>query len=506
VDFIAFRLVELSRKTTNFFGELHMTHKAGGLPNNTNNTNNNSFFNFNLLEELEESQPWRGSSAKVLSVPRKLSFGTPENSPEKKAQKIWDKFDDRDFALPTGSPTKRKISLSGEDCNVPFFNLSNSPNLSPQKTSSYCSPKVSPEKGKKAWWQASEESDDFSTSSENFSSAENSPVKKGNTTPIRKMFAFLRDEHTDSEANLTVAEKSIIREGLEKVKNLPDTPNSKKRATQCGNLIETALGPVDENVFQVEYHDRVHKKLKNSPWLPSFANTVSTSYHACEYKPEGVQVPKTIVNIEHTFGGERRDHEGSGGQIEGFHIVGRHYVAVNDPLRSELREVVVNPHTGVFCAKFPKGNGDDKFSSFFPDSIQSQQDLLHKLFCSSLVARKNNSTLNCIFMNGFYFLVKQYLQAGGFIVQSAFPIFFDGRYEENAQFTITQNLTLSAADALFCAQSLVNKSNEAIEFIIEGECGNEDLFVIDIAPAITNLTGGISQGIYIFFPVDVIKI
>ncbi len=361
-----------------------------------------------------------------------------------------------------------------------------SPECSPEKKSSM----HSPVKIKRTWHN-------FSSSESGFSSSESSPVKSKlneKVSPIKSLYNFLRD--ADPEEDLTRDNKTLLEVGLKKVEELSDTPVKKEKAKRTHELIELAL-PFPQDVFSKEYHENAHKRIRDSSWLPSAARSLSKSFDSCQFKPDGLSAPKRIMNVEHITTGEIREHQTPEGDVDGYHTVGCHFVPVGNPLREKLHSIVINPQTGVFCAKFPSGNGKDKFSSFFPDNIQSEQELLSKLLHATEIARCQNRTLSLVDNGNSSFLVMKYLQAGGFIEHSAFPIFYSGEYQEDAEFQILDNLTLSAADALFYAQKL---GEEAVQFKINNCFPGETILIVDIAPAIGDRTGGIAQGILIFFP------
>lgn len=283
-------------------------------------------------------------------------------------------------------------------------------------------------------------------------------------------------ERTAPEDLLSRSSGEVVKEWITEVKKLPDSPTRRLQGKGVRKIQEVAAKKISTaSPNTATFHRAAYDSL-NSPLVRS---AVKLSQKPPEFPEEGPSPFITIINIEHIVEGE----------ISKKKPVGFHFCPRSHPKRGLLSDVQINPATGVFCGSYSIGR-HVKFSSFFPDFIKDEDDLVKVIQASTFLIEKGNRKLY-LAQEAPPFYIEWLVQEDGAVIQSAYPIFFVDYYAEKKNFQITGTVSLSSENIIDLLSS-----PEIIKDNIVYEDGTKR--VVDIAPLTQDLTG-VKQGVYIIF-------
>lgn len=309
------------------------------------------------------------------------------------------------------------------------------------------------------WWQA------------NSSDSDDKPV-----SPSAGVKCFLQENSIEDD--LSRDEKMALSGYLKEIENSPDSPTYQVK----GNRIErsmtafaSAMSPHHPPGTSQFHHD-AYPKMVGSSW----ANRALLRLSAipCRYPTElGKLITRSVVpiiNLPHIVTGDSHSNT----------TKGVHFCPAGSPLKSTLTGIFLNPDNGVFCAKLPDG----KFSTFFPESLSTEEDLIQLIKTSeSLSLQSENRTLKRAKLGNGKTIYIETLNRGNLFTHSAYPIFFYGLLDETVDF-LFQRFGIQGENI----KKILN--SEKLEELVIYE--DNERFVIDVAPFFDELKEILPKGIY----------
>lgn len=262
----------------------------------------------------------------------------------------------------------------------------------------------------KLWWDSrcrDEETDESGGESDGVSDERSEAPRK-----LMRLSDSITSHELDPNCTPLPAERKTIQEGLGVLKSssLP-SPVKQENCHRLVNELLNSAGVKTSPGKQItpRREARVARAMRDAdPWYPNTLAAVVAAARIRDLLPTGSQV----VNWDHI---EAPDLNG-----------GFHFCPPDHDLRSTLRSIYPNPETGVFFATFDH-KGVDKTSTFFPDWISDIPSLKRLLSEGDVVEeQKGNRLLLVGQKEGTPFYVHCYTRQCGFLIASAFPIFFFG--------------------------------------------------------------------------------
>lgn len=322
---------------------------------------------------------------------------------------------------------------------------------------------------------------------------EESPVNSAQTTPKKRQAVCtppgsaqgtpkkVKDLESqipewDPACDLTRRDRELFDAGLEALAKTRDTPKHKKRSHVATRLASTGMRALfTEGTAQdpnsPHFHRAAAEGLNESPWLGQLLQEASRAHHTAQHRVE--QKMQRIINIDHLTEFDKR---------------GFHFCPVDHEDRPNITHCSANPRTGVWC-----GFLQNKFSTFFPNWVHSEEELVRVINDSEFVCCTDNRELRLVRHPNeeCNFYLEAYVR-NGVKYQSIFPLFCYEEWQANRYYTITDTRTITSEQALAAAQQL---GKQAIRF------RSEHFITVDISAAL-DTKATIKQGIYFTFPAD----
>ncbi len=299
----------------------------------------------------------------------------------------------------------------------------------------------------------------------NFVTPPTSP-KSGETTPLSRMKQLALE--TTPDRSLLGDELEVLEKGYDRLAELSTVERQKEIAGITDSVTSRAYFQKPSNTQKDLFG--VKDDLQEA-WLVEFLDRLNKLYSSKKQSSPRYPLIR-LVNFEHILGPVQKKTKN----------IGFHFCPENHPLRSKIDGIVTNPYTGVWC-----GTYESKFSTFFPNEIKDEQQLLTVLAEGKTIAQNKNRALIQVRTEQHKFLVEEYKHKQGFIIHTVFPIFYYAQYENDATYTITDSLKLDSKQVLERAKSLKDS--------FQYDTG--DHLIIDIASA---LDSPIKRGILISIP------
>lgn len=291
--------------------------------------------------------------------------------------------------------------------------------------------------------------------------------------------------------SLLPKEKQVVQGAIEKLQSLKEssTKKDKVKGVLKRFLKKLSGGDTTPNMGSPSVQRKVHTTLVDSPWAPRLVNDCRAELR------KSLSVERTlsennlllpVVNMKHIVDGDDKNTK----------VVGCHFCPQGSPIKKSLANVLVNPANGIFCAEIIKAEGKEpKFSSFYPESIKTQAELLELIHTAKVVMIQKNRSLR---QTDKGFMIEVYLQENGLVIHSAFPIFFYGEYKKGEVYTLTEKIFFKSEEIYEMAETLIrsqdkNENENPIRY------DNSTDMIVDIAPALEKKTG-IKSGVLISFP------
>lgn len=335
--------------------------------------------------------------------------------------------------------------------------------------------------------------------SEESSSEEDTSSKTSNNDMDR--FNRLIGKSTSSDLDCFFGDvKKTVEKAIKSVTTLHDSPGRQEKSNSINQTLRNLFTRIGKgHGFDTpQFHKEAHKKLTKSDWLSNTTTSLIKASQKCQFVQPST-FPLQIINIEHiTKGASNKSNDKS---------VGFHWCPPESPLRKTLEHVQLNPKTGVFCGYFKlEKEQQPKFSTFFPDEIHSEDELITIIQNSQEITRSGNRSLRKT-VGPKAFMLELYLKENGLIIQSAFPIFFFKRVTKDSDpFAICDNLFIDDPKKLiedaakFVGKNVfIEENKNPVHFTLDHENGKE--IIIDVASLFESDTH-IPHGIYLQFPID----
>lgn len=280
----------------------------------------------------------------------------------------------------------------------------------------------------------------------------------------------------DPTCSLTRNEREIFDAGLEALAKTRDTPIHKKRSNVATRIASTGVRALfTEGAAQdpnsPHFHRAAAEGLNESPWLGQLLQEASRAHHTAQHRVP-VKLQK-IINIDHLTEFDKR---------------GFHFCPEGHKDRQNIKTFSMNPRSGVWCG-FLQG----KFSTFFPDWVHCEEELVRVINHSEFICNSDNRELRLVRHpneeQNFY--LEAYVR-NGIKYQSIFPLLCYEKWQINQTYTISKGLTITSEQAFSAAQKVGNK---AIRF------SSDNFVTLDISGGL-DTKDIIKQGIYFTFPDD----
>jgi hypothetical protein len=353
-------------------------------------------------------------------------------------------------------------------------------------------------------------------------------------------------EPDGAESSLTRAEREALQEGIDSIATVTDTPIKKKRSEVAsrtyGAFLRMATPPselsFEELVESPSFHRRASPVLLNSPWLGRMLSQVEEIYRQCEHRiPEFPGLPDIIIDLTHVSSPQQGKRK----------KMGHHFCPPLSEEYRSLQKIVVNETTRVFAAKYEDGCGGLKSSSYFPEWIETEEQLLAALLSGREVGRQNNRTLIFVEGKGIPFVCEAFdrERADRRIINSVFPIFsftdlscdYSGdlfeaslvgedkkmkicaeeaslidRAKEMLRYTISSSIDLTGLPAdpswheewLARRPCVIDDSKCPVRYFLPASSGAPERLVFDFA-VVFEIVTNIPKGIFVAIPLDALK-
>lgn len=322
---------------------------------------------------------------------------------------------------------------------------------------------------------------------------------------------------------LLARSKREIRDVLDQVRSIPDSPNKKARADKFLEMIRfivesvlhnltapsapsspvpadadgfdfeeapsaaaaAAAGPVQGQISIEQSDERICAGLNKrewekflDAWTQHTLQDLSRRYQECAHRPLSF-LHTAVINLGHII-----DTETGDGSPKGFHLL----CPENEHLRQQYRVQMLarNAMTGAWIGQYQPAGHAVKQSSFFPDRITCASDLLKALSLGNVSRQADN---RCLMHIPYLRLHVELYVRDGVIVTSCFPIFYFAELDAHATHEIADRSWSSEDIRQFCIQAASAQGGKAVVYKTDQDC------VCDIAPFIPGLR--FKSGVYI---------
>lgn len=298
------------------------------------------------------------------------------------------------------------------------------------------------------------------------------------------------DNHSLEELGASSSRREIVGEYIDRVSKAPDTPTRKLRSQRTGDALKIfskKLSPQSQEAPQ--YHTDA---LENFRKFPLASGAMQDLRHVfCKYPYPSGSVCHPIVNMVHITQGE----------IDGVHLKGYHS-CIHEAI--SVTDIVRNPITQVYCGTCRLDEPQiEKFSTFFPPSLDSEVNILNAIQNAEKIAQRDNCFL---YRSNTHipFYIEKLFQEGRCIIQSAYPIFYFGIFVVAEFFQITENFIISSQGILDCLDQLNIRHEQDQDCPQPIKYRKGDEFIVDIALIVKDETA-VKEGIYFRFTRDLLR-
>jgi|GEM_PF-6864368 len=299
------------------------------------------------------------------------------------------------------------------------------------------------------------------------------PLKSSQQSPLKRVFAYLNNQSIDTPTKQQRAEK-VRKIGNEFIAAWSETPAQK----------------LPEGLDTLEFHSNLSHKLLNSTWASTLLKELHNIYTNSEYQDQKFFM-SSVINLNHIYNPQFTEENKS----TGFHFCPPHH-----EMYPKLKSIVKNPITQVFSASWrhekADPNEENKFSTFFPHSINTEKQLLELLRRAEPIADTQNRKLFLDPQTNITIEAMIRKDFGIEIIYSAFPVFFFEKYNKETSYQITENVIKNPSEILTTAlyimeTEITSDRKHKIRFITE-----QDYIILDLASL---LNVGVEKGIYFSF-------
>jgi len=302
-------------------------------------------------------------------------------------------------------------------------------------------------------------------------------------TPTKKVARLIEGVRTwDTAQPLASPQKRVVRAAMEGAKGAPDTPNRRKQARLASSIVEAGLARVtDEAPYDPEsprYHKSVVRSLHSSGWA---VGVIGDAAKIARGAANPVRQVGHFVNLGHIATLNSHDKK----------ISGCHWLAPDDELRNRIECRAFNPETGVHVGfiRPEELTEKPKFSSFFPDTIRSEAELIRFIQQADTVYECENVQIRR--SGALHFTC--YIRTNELEIRSAFPHFVHEQWEPNRTYKITPDCRITSQDVLEAYKRLKNQKPSPVQMILD------DVVVLDIAQGLPT-KDKIPMGVYFIVP------
>lgn len=237
----------------------------------------------------------------------------------------------------------------------------------------------------------------------------------------------------DREVDLTAKQSEILEKGMQAVEELADTPKRKKRSAVAHRVVESAMrklfdGDVPDPSAPAYHTEAIERLEESSGWVVDVLARSSRIHRQAEH-PVDEEFP-VVINLNHLTAPANNG-------------AGFHFCPPTHHLRGEIAHVRHNVKTGVWSGFY---NG--KFSSFFPDCIKSEEQLVQVILNSHFQAQAESRQLRFVAVEGSPgFFIETYVHQE-IKRTSAFPIFCAEHWCEDSVYEILPEYRISSQQVL----------------------------------------------------------
>lgn len=287
---------------------------------------------------------------------------------------------------------------------------------------------------------------------------------------------YIKGMDTEDD-DLFSVNKTVVTEYVGRVKKAPDSPTRKLMGTRINqglDLLSGALSSAPRNTAAY------HREAASNPSLACILGAIQELRNVdCVHFPPTPSSYVPIINLVHITEGER------GVDItRGYHFNVQHAMNVRIKAR--------NPHNQVTCGVFRlQDSHREKFSTFFPASVNSEDALVRVIQHAEKIAQKENRLLYRSIDLPIY--IEKLFQDKGCIVQSAYPLFFYEEFQANQTYQVTENAVISSSEIL-------SRLSDPLVVHERTQYDLGDNIILDIAPLFIDKTNGVEFGIDFRFP------
>ncbi len=301
------------------------------------------------------------------------------------------------------------------------------------------------------------------------------------TSPTKKVEAAVGViRSADPALPLNSPQKKTVRQAISAAREAPDTPNGKKQARLACQIADAGLsvitGEAPQNPDSPRYHKTVVRNLRGWPVgvIGDAAQIANGALHTERRRRIG-----PFLNLGHTAAINVHDEK----------VSGCHWLHPQDESRRRLTVTCSNPETAVYCGFISSDKGP-KFSTFFPDSIRSEHELLRFIGEAAILHTCENMQIRE--KDGVHFMC--YIRTNELEIRSAFPFFIFQNWEPNRTYEIARGCTLSSDDVITAYKAIKNNIPSPVLMNIDG------YVIIDIAQGIPT-KNQIDKGIVFVIPI-----
>ena len=325
------------------------------------------------------------------------------------------------------------------------------------------------------------------------SSSEDEPL-----SPAAKIQAILKQN--PFAGGLPRADRAELKGALnEFAAEYCDSPRARLRACKVNETLEVAAAQFTVKPPTPAFHRKAFEALNGCAWGLDLIARLKKFPVRYPTGQEPSQLFPLVINMDHIVRGEVNERGTT---------LGLHFSPPNSATRALLRDICRNPQTGVFCATVQLNGGTSKFSTFFPDAVQTEEELIELIGSADLLLTgKDDSTRLLMLTKGvepaFCFEVTLTREGQRQLITAAYPVFDYCVFQVGQTYQITADGVITSGQVL---SRLANLSEDTLDKLckyeyqtptVEGPAARK---VLDIAPLFPEL--GIAKGIYIDIEAD----
>lgn len=311
------------------------------------------------------------------------------------------------------------------------------------------------------------------------------PTPASRIQAIVEKYPFAREIESPVQRDLTQALDEFEDE-------YPDSPRG-LRAHKINETLGAAVAQFKAKPPTAAFHREAFKDLLGCEWgldLLSTLKQIPTEYPAAQ---SPTQIFPRAINMDHIVKGEVKD-----GATRGLHLC-----PPGSAARAAMQDVRQHPVTGVLCGMVQLEGGSPKFSTLFPDTVRTEEELIHLIESADPLFHGKDGRVLMItnaMEPDFLFEITLTRTGKGQLITAAYPIFHCWTFEAGQTYPLTAGISISSTDIFQRLLKLPKKELDKLcvyEYITSEGVPRR---IVDIGSLFPQ--SGIKQGVYVDMHAD----